>query len=50
MSGAANVTEWMTRTLQIVTNSHEHPGGLWFDPAGVPLQSGVRVRVRRLDR
>jgi anaerobic selenocysteine-containing dehydrogenase len=32
MAPAANVTEWLTRALQVVTDSFEEPGGLWFNP------------------
>jgi anaerobic selenocysteine-containing dehydrogenase len=32
MAPAANVTEWLTRALQVVTDSFEQPGGLWFNP------------------
>jgi anaerobic selenocysteine-containing dehydrogenase len=32
MATSANVTEWLTRAVQIVTNSYEQPGGLWFNP------------------
>lgn len=32
MSRAANVTEWLTRAIQVVTDSYEQPGGLWFNP------------------
>lgn len=32
MARSANVTEWLTRALQVVTDSFEQPGGLWFNP------------------
>lgn len=32
MARAANLTEWLTRALQVVTDSFEQPGGLWFNP------------------
>lgn len=32
MGAAANATEWMVWALQVVTGSHERPGGLWFHP------------------
>ena len=35
MAPAANVTEWLTRIVQVVTNSYEQPGGLWFNPGVV---------------
>ncbi len=31
MTATANVTEWMTFALQIVTGSFERPGGRWFN-------------------
>jgi anaerobic selenocysteine-containing dehydrogenase len=32
MSPAANVTEWLTWALDIVTASYDRPGGMWFNP------------------
>ncbi len=32
MAAAANITEWLAWTLQIVTGSFEHPDGAWFNP------------------
>lgn len=32
MSAAANVTEWLTWALHIVTASYDRPGGMWFNP------------------
>lgn len=32
MSAAANLTEWLTWALQIVTHSFDVPGGSWFHP------------------
>ena len=32
MSAAANVAEWLLWALLIVTDSHDKPGGMWFNP------------------
>ncbi|MCZ7526686.1 MAG: molybdopterin-dependent oxidoreductase [Acidimicrobiia bacterium] len=32
MSAAANVTEWLTWALHVVTASYDRPGGMWFQP------------------
>jgi anaerobic selenocysteine-containing dehydrogenase len=32
MARSANVTEWMSWSLQIVTGSFDRPGGSWFNP------------------
>jgi anaerobic selenocysteine-containing dehydrogenase len=32
MSAEANVTEWLTWALQVVTASYDRPGGMWFNP------------------
>lgn len=32
MSESANVTEWLVWALQVVTDSWERPGGMWFNP------------------
>ena len=32
MSAAANITEWFTWALHVVTGSWERPGGMWFNP------------------
>jgi anaerobic selenocysteine-containing dehydrogenase len=32
MSAAANVTEWLAWALDIVTQSYDRPGAMWFNP------------------
>lgn len=44
MARSANATEWLTRALQVVTDSFEQPGGLWFNPG---FSRGMDQRVLR---
>jgi anaerobic selenocysteine-containing dehydrogenase len=44
MARSANVTEWLTRALQVVTDSFEQPGGLWFNPG---FSKGMDQRTLR---
>jgi anaerobic selenocysteine-containing dehydrogenase len=32
MSRTANVTEWLTWALHVITGSYDRPGGMWFNP------------------
>lgn len=32
MARTANVTEWLLWALHVVTDSYDHPGGMWFNP------------------
>ncbi|MDO9434623.1 molybdopterin-dependent oxidoreductase [Hydrogenophaga sp.] len=47
-SDTANLTEWMTWALSIVTGSYDTPGGMWFNP-GFFSQMDQRPPARVMD-
>ncbi|HSG78029.1 MAG TPA: molybdopterin-dependent oxidoreductase [Acidimicrobiia bacterium] len=43
MNDAANVTEWLAWSLQIITHSFDAPGGSWFNPGYVRALDGRSI-------
>ena len=45
MSRAANVTQWLTWVVMILTGSMNRPGGVWFHPGFVDRLDDVELPI-----